>query len=87
MQWGWAGLLRKERKDGDYKKTVFKLREEAGRGQEEVGCGRNRGIYGADCVLGEMAYRLCVVESSGGGNGPPVALLVCHAGSRRHWGL
>lgn len=67
MQWGWAGLLRKERKGGDYQKTVFQTARGGGEGQEEVGCGGNRGIYGTAGVPGEMTYRLCVVESSGGG--------------------
>ena len=47
-------------------KTVLQTARGGGEGTRRVGCGGNRGIYGTVGVLGEMAYRLCVVESSGG---------------------
>ena len=80
--WGYSGRKAK----AAITKRLFQTARGGGEGTRRGGLWWEQGIYGIAGVLGEMTYRLCVVESSGG-NDPPAALLVCHAGSRRLWGL
>ena len=52
-----AGLLQKERKGGDYHKTLFQATGGAGRGREDVGSGGSRRVYEGVAVSGEMELR------------------------------
>ena len=67
MEREWGGTYsRKKGKTAITTRWCFKLREGAGRGWEEVGSDGGKWVYGTLGIHGEMAYRLSVVESSGG---------------------
>lgn len=78
---GWAGLLRKERKDGDYHKIVFQIVRGGKERMEEVGSDGGRWVYGTIGVPWEMVYGLSVAESSGGNDGSTA--LCCARSYRR----
>ena len=67
-QWSGNGgtYSRRRGKTAITTRWCFKLREETGRGWGEVGSDGGKWVYGTLGIYGGMAYRLFVVESSGG---------------------